>query len=201
MNLELRVDPIRKVRNENKVPGVMYGTSFKSTSIQVDDKELKEALKTHGKNITFKVKLEGKEHFAYIQHIETTILKPHDIIHFDLRCVGAKEMVSVMIPVVLVGKEVFHKTALYPQETLTEIEAEYLPGYGVSHIDIDVSEMKLGDSVRVKDLVLDSHIHLLEDPEQAVVTIKEIHIKVEEEEVDEDELETDDESEEETVVE
>ncbi len=200
MNLELRVDPIRKVRSENKVPGVMYGTSFKSTSIQVDEKELKEALKEHGKNMTFKVKLEGKQHFAYIQHVKTVMLKPHDIIHFDLRCVGAKEMVSAMIPVVLIGKEVFHKTALYPQETLTEIEAEYLPGYGVSKIEINVSKLKLGDSIRVKDLVLEQHIHLLEDPEQAIVTIKEIHIKVEEEEVDED-LESDDESKEETVVE
>lgn len=197
MNLELRVDPIRKVRSENKVPGVMYGTSFKSTSIQVDDKELKEALKTHGKNITFKVKLEGKQHFAYIQHVETTVLKPHDIIHFDLRCVGAKEMVSVMIPIVLVGKEVFHKTALYPQETLTEIEAEYLPGYGVSHIDVDVSKLQLGESIRVKDLNVEKHIHILENPEHAVVTIKEVHIKVEE--VDEAEEDIVEEETEETV--
>jgi len=180
MNLELRVDPIRKVRNANKIPGVMYGTSFKSTSIQVEEKEFKDALKTHGKNLTFKVKLEGKQHFAYIQHVETTVLKPHDIIHFDLRCVGAKERVSAMIPVVLIGKEVFHRTKLYPQETLTEIQAEYLPGYGVSHIEIDVSKLHLGESIKVKDLKLEQHIHLLENPEHTIVTIKEVHVKVEE---------------------
>lgn len=200
MKLELRVDPIRKVRNENKVPGVMYGTSFKSTSIQVDDKELKEALKTYGKNMTFKVKLEGKQHFAYIQHVETVVLKPHDIIHFDLRCVGEKEMVSAMIPIVLIGKEVFHKSKLYPQEIMTEIHAQYLPGYGVQKVEIDVSHLKLGESIKIKDLVLENHIHLLDNPDHAIVTIKEVHIKVEEVEVDED-LESEVEEEEETIVE
>ncbi|MBU1094052.1 MAG: 50S ribosomal protein L25 [Firmicutes bacterium] len=189
MNLEVRVNPIRQVRNENKVPGVMYGKSFDSTSIQVEDKDLKEAIKAYGKNMTFKVKLEGKQHYVYIEHVETTVLRPHDIIHFDLRCVEAKEHVFAMIPVVLLGKESFYKSKLYPQEAMTEIQAEYLPGHGVAKFEVDVSHMKLGDTFKVKDLVLGKEIKVLDDPEHAIVTIREVHIKVEVEDVVEEEVE------------
>jgi len=185
MKIELRTEKLNKVRKMNKIPGVMYGKSIDSVSIQVEDSEFREALKTYGKSMTFKAKLDGKTHNVFISNVESTILRPHDIIHFDLHRIDAKETVSVMIPIVISGKEVFHNTDMYIQEELSEILAEFLPGYGISKIAVDVSKMTLGDSIMVKDLEIDSNIKLKEDPEQVIVSVREVHIveePVEEEE-------------------
>ena len=176
MKIELRTEKLNKVRKMNKIPGVMYGKSIDSVSSQVEDSEFREALKTYGKSMTFKAKLDGKTHNVFISNVESTILRPHDIIHFDLHRIDAKETVSVMIPIVISGKEVFHNTDMYIQEELSEILAEFLPGYGISKIAVDVSKMTLGDSIMVKDLEIDSNIKLKEDPEQVIVSVKEVHI-------------------------
>ncbi len=186
MKLELRTEKLNKVRKMNKIPGVMYGKSIDSVSIQVEDKDFREALKTYGKSMTFKAKLDGKTHNVFISNVESVILRPKEIIHFDLHRVDATETVSAMIPIVFTGKEIFNDTMLYVQEVLNEILAEYKPGHGISKIVVDVSEMKMDDEVLVKDLPVDEHITLKEDPEQVVVAVREVHLKAEP--VDEDEL-------------
>lgn len=184
MKIELRTEKLNKVRKMNKIPGVMFGKSIDSVSIQVEDSEFREALKTYGKTMTFKAKLDGKTHNVFISNVESTVLRPHEIIHFDLHRIDAKETVSLMIPIVLVGKEVFHDTDLFTQVELTEILAEFKPGHGISKIEVDVSKLVLGDVIMVKDLTVDSHIKLKEDPEQVIVSVKEVHIV--EEPVDEE---------------
>jgi len=184
MKIELRTEKLNKVRKMNKIPGVMYGKSIDSVSIQVEDSEFREALKTFGKTMTFKAKLDGKTHNVFISNVESTVLRPHDIIHFDLHRIDAKETVSLMIPIVIVGKEVFHNTDMFTQVELTEILAEFKPGHGISKIEVDVSKLVLGDVIMVKDLTVDSHITLKEDPEQVIVSVKEVHIV--EEPVDEE---------------
>ncbi|MBN2300588.1 MAG: 50S ribosomal protein L25 [Acholeplasmataceae bacterium] len=186
MKLELRTEPLRKVRLMNKVPGVMFGKSIESTSVQVDEKELKEALKTYGKSMTFKVKLDGKTHHVYIQNVETTILKPHEIIHFDLRRVSETERMTALIHIELVGKEVFFDSDLYIHEAINEVHAEYLPGHGISKIEIDVSKLQLGDVIRVKDLSIPSDVILKADPEQLVLDIREVKLVPEETEDEEE---------------
>ena len=181
MKLEHRTEKLRDVRRKLLVPGVMYGKSIDSTSIQVEDKEFKEALKTYGKSMTFKARLDGKYHFVYIKNVQTNILKPSEIIHFDLHRVTAKETITAKIPVHMVGSEVFHNKKLYPELVLNEVTAEYIPGQGVSSIDVDVSKLELGDHILVKDLKLSEGLTLKDDPNHTVIMVKEVHVPVEEE--------------------
>ncbi|MDI6452022.1 50S ribosomal protein L25 [Peloplasma aerotolerans] len=185
MKLELRTQKLREVRKQGYVPGVMYGKSIQSTSVQALDKDFKNALKEFGTSMTFKAKLDGKTHNVYIKNFQSNILKPSEIIHFDLHRVTATEKISAHIRIELIGKEQFHDTDVYPDLQLNEIVAEYVPGQGMSHIDIDVSNLVLGDVVYVKDLVIGENVTLKEDPDKAIVVMKEVHI-VEEEEVTED---------------
>ncbi|MDO9628355.1 MAG: hypothetical protein Q7I99_00520, partial [Acholeplasmataceae bacterium] len=62
MKLELRTNKLSEVRKSNLVPGVMYGRSIESTSVQAEKSEVLEAIKTYGKNKTFKVRVDGKYH-------------------------------------------------------------------------------------------------------------------------------------------
>ncbi|MFH0767045.1 MAG: 50S ribosomal protein L25 [Bacillota bacterium] len=186
MKLAVRTEPIRKVREAKLVPGVMFGKSIESVSIQVDEKELKDALKTYGKSMTFKAELDGITHHVYIQHVETKILKPRDIIHFDLHRVDEKVTLVTLVPIVFLGKAIFNSTSLYTQEEMHELHVEAMPGHGVAKIEVDVSKMQLGEEILVKDLVLSSEIKIKEDPERVIVALKEINIVEEETDIEEE---------------
>jgi len=182
MKLELRTEKLNEIRKENLVPGVMYGKSIESTSVQAEKSEVLAAIKTYGKHKTFKVRVDGKYHYVYLKNIQSNILNPNDIIHFDLHRVTPKETMTTQIPVQLLGKEVFFNDTLYAELILSEITAEYNPGSGVSSFDVDVSKLKLGDEIKVKDLVVPKGIKIKNDLDQTVVMMKEVHLVVEEDE-------------------
>jgi large subunit ribosomal protein L25 len=182
MKLEIRTDKLNEIRNKNLVPGVMYGKSIDSTSVQAEKSEVLEAIKTYGKHKTFKVRVDGKYHHVYLKNIQSNILNPHEIIHFDLHRVTPKETMTTQIPVELIGKEVFFNKSLNAELVLSDITAEYNPGSGVSSFDVDVSRLELGDEIKVRDLKVPKGITIKNDLDQTVVIMKEVHIAVEEEE-------------------
>lgn len=185
MKLELRTEKLNDIRKRNLVPGVIYGKSIDSMSIQTDNLEILDAVKTYGKNQTFKVRLDGKYHHVYIKDLQRNILKPAEIIHFGLHRVTLKEMMTNQIPVVLHGKEEFFNQALYVDLLLQEISCEYIVGAGISSFDIDVSKLKLGDEIKIKDLKVFEGLNIKNDLEQTIVVIKELRVQAEDETEDE----------------
>lgn len=173
MKLELRTQPLNRVRAQGLIPGVMYGRSIESTSVQVEDKAFKDALKAFGKNMTFKAKLDGKTHTVYIKNVQRNILKPSEIIHFDLHRISATETITAHIPIVIKGKEIFYQTRAFPQQALSALTAEVSDGSGMQQIEVDVSGLEVGDAIYVKDLILGEGIKIKDDPEHMIVVIKE----------------------------
>ena len=189
MKLELRIDKLSEVRKGNYIPGVMYGRSIESMSIQTQKSEFFDTLKTYGKNKTFKVRVDSKYHHVYIKDVQTNVLHPDDIIHFSLHRVTPKETMTMDIPVRLLGKEIFFNDKEFPDLLLSAISTEYIPGSGISSFDIDVSKLKLGDEIKVKDLVVPEGITLKNDLNQTIVVIKEVRLAVEEDEKVSEEIE------------
>ena len=189
MKLEKRTEKLNRVRAKNLAPGNMFGKSIDSVSVQADQKELSDAIKTYGTNMTFKVTLDGTVHNVYIKNVQSNILKPSTIIHFDLHRVSETETISAQIPIVVVGKEAFFQSRAYPQQTLTSVQAEYTVGHGIQSIEVDVSALEVGDAIHVKDLDVSDKIVLKDDPETLVVAIKE-SASVEEPETTETEEDT-----------
>ncbi|MBU1143558.1 MAG: 50S ribosomal protein L25 [Firmicutes bacterium] len=182
MKLSIRNEPLRAVREAHQVPGVMYGKEISPVNVKVDEKEFKEALKKYGKSMTFKAELDGVTHDVYIKYTQGRILLPDTILHFDLHRVSAKDMFKTTIPIQLLGKEAFHGQSYLLLQELDMLEVEFAPGQGLSKIEIDVSKLKVGDSLRVKDLNLGHGIVILEDMEQVIAHVRE-HIVSEEEPV------------------
>lgn len=206
MKVNLRTRSLGEVRKERMIPGVMYGKSIESTSIEVEEKAFKEALAEFGKSMTFKVTLDGKKHNVYIKSVQSNILKPQDIIHFELHRIAKDETVSAQIPVVIHGKEELEKNRLYVQLVLQDIHCEYASGSGIQHFEFDASEMEMDQSVHVKDIVVPKGVTIHEDPEQIVFIVKESHETLEEvtetdEAVEGEEVSVDGEEEKEETVE
>ncbi|MFU8792794.1 MAG: 50S ribosomal protein L25 [Acholeplasmataceae bacterium] len=173
MKLKLRNRPLNEVRKDLMVPGVIFGKSIESTSVEVDDKALKDALKAYGKSRTFQVTLSGKKHNVYIKNVQTKVLKPNDIIHFDLHRIADDETITAVIPLVFEGKEQLDKDRKFVQTYLPGIECEYYAGQGLDNFTFDVSEAEIGFTVYIKDLEVSDKLKIHHDPDQMVFQVKE----------------------------
>lgn len=191
MKLELRTNPLRQVRAEEKVPGVIYGRKIAPKPIQVAYKDIMKMYRQYGTSMTFHVNLEGEEHQVYIKELQLNPIKRTDIIHFDLQKVTAEDTISADIAIVLNGKDPVEARGLIVQLVSQTVLAEYSPGAGVTSFQVDVSNLDEGDVLRVKDIELPEGIKLVDDPEKMIVNVT--IPSMEEEPTDEDEAEVEDE--------
>ncbi len=172
MKVTLRTEPLRVVRAAHQVPGVMYGRSIDSISIQADINDVLSALKTYGKTETFKIRLDDKYHHVYFKAVQSNVLKPNEVIHFDLHRVTEKELVTGMVPIEMIGHEVFYNQKMFAELVKHEILATYSPVVGHAKLVVDVSKMELHDEKKLHDLNLEG-LEIKEDLNQTIVIIKE----------------------------
>lgn len=176
MKVEVRVEPLRVIRAEHLVPGVLFGKGIKPISIQVDEKELYHTLHEYGTSQTFKVKVGKTTHTVYIKEVQKDMLNPIHYLNVKLQKVGKGDTITSHIPLVIIGKEQVEKNTVSLHIISDSVEVEYDVGKGVSHIDFDISGVTIEKSLLVKDLVLPKGLRVLEDPEKVLVSLSEVKL-------------------------
>lgn len=183
MKLERRLEKINKVRNQGLIPGVIYGKEIESTPVQVDNAALMLAFKTYGRNKTFKVSLDKKNHKAYFKEVQINLSNPNDIVHFSLLKVTASDTITADIPIVINGKFEIETQNLIVQQIMYNLQVDYPASESMDKIELDVSKLKLGEGIFVKDIALPKKFSTNIDGEELVVNIT--YPKVKEEEAEE----------------
>ena len=168
----------RRSRSAGKIPAVVYGGGKESVAIEVDRKTLIDTLKGHaGENPIFLLKLGDKERHAMIRNMQTDPVS-RQVIHIDFQRVLMDQKVRVTVPVELVGTAYGVKTEGGLLDFVTrEIEVECLPTAIPHEIQLDVSEVKIGEHLEVKSLQLPEGVTLADDPDRVVVSVA--HAKIE----------------------
>lgn len=156
MNITLRTEKGAVVRRDHGlVPGVVYGNEIEPIMLQAEPLDFAKAVKTYGKNRTFKIKLDGVEHQVYIKDYTLNPIRQNEYFSFDLQKVTAKDKITADIPVHLVGREKFGKSSPLLLQVITNaLSCEYPVGAGVNSIEVDVSALGEGDAIFARDLVL-----------------------------------------------
>ncbi len=188
MKVETRTEPLRIVRGSGKVPGVLFGKTINPESIQVDDHELKETLKQYGHTQTFNIRMGKKSHTVYIKEIQRDIVSPTIILNVKLQKVLKNDTIKADLPLNILGRHEVDKPGFALHIVGDTVLVEIGVGHGLSHLDLDISQLKVGESIRVKDLELPEGVILHDDPERVLVSLTEAHI-IEEEEEEEEETE------------
>ncbi|MBI9010387.1 MAG: 50S ribosomal protein L25 [Tenericutes bacterium] len=183
MKVELRVEPLRVVRSDGKVPGVIFGKNFVPVSVQVEEKDLNATVHQYGHSQTFNIKLGKTTHTVYIKEIQRDIINPHHYLNVKLQKVGKGDTITSNIPLNIIGKEFVEKANVSVQLVSDSVEVEFEVGKGVSSIDLDISKLVAGDSIRVKELTIPKGLKVLANPEELILNI----IETKPEEVEETE--------------
>lgn len=176
MKIEKRTEKLRIVRAMNKVPGVLFGKSITPQSIQVDEKDLHEAMKAYGKTQTFTVKLGRESHQVYIKDIQRDIINKKHFLNVELLKVDKGDKISTKVPVHIIGKEEIEQRGHIVQIVDDAVEVEYGVGQGIARIDIDVSNMKVKDVMHIRDLKLPDGIKIVDDLDKVLIHIAESRV-------------------------
>ena len=193
MKIQLRTKKGNKVRNNNTVPGVLYGKGLASTSITAAAAEFNKMFHKMGRSKTFEVELDGVKHLVYIKEVQPLPADLHSARHFDLMKVSLDDTMVSKIRVIFVNKDVVEKKGLIVNAVNDIVEIEYAVGKGVSHLDLDVGALDENDSLRVTDIVIPEGVKIISNLEAVVVSVampREVVLEEEVTDEDEENLET-----------
>lgn len=169
-----------RLRREGKVPGVYYSKRSDAIPVEVFEKKIHPMVFTSKTNL-ISLKIEGLEELECI--IKDIQFDPvtEEIVHFDLLGLTRGEMIQIEVPVRLKGSSVGVKEGGLLQQLQHKLDAECLPRDIPEHIEIDVSELAIGDSVHVSELNIEN-VTFLNPGDAIIVAVS--HQKVVEEEVE-----------------
>jgi large subunit ribosomal protein L25 len=169
----------RRVRREGKIPAVVYGAGKESVSISVDPRVVTRILNSEsGHNTIFDLTLNGDKTKAMIVDWQYEPIKGK-LLHIDLKRIALDQVLTVSVPIFLVGEAVGVKQeGGILEQMLREVEIECLPGDIPSHIDADVTSLTFGKVLRVADLPHSAKLKFLTDENQPVAHITSVKEEV-----------------------
>jgi large subunit ribosomal protein L25 len=181
----------RRLRKQGLIPGVLYGRS-KPHAICIPERELRRVLTgDSGLHAILDVVLEGQNttHPSILKEFQQDPVKGR-LIHIDLQEVRLDQPITATVSVTLVGADDSPgvREGGVVSQVNREVNVEALPMEIPEHLDLDVSGMQIGDTLRVADLRAPDGVKLLDDAEETVLATLTLPTReVEPEEVPEEE--------------
>lgn len=161
----------RKLRAAGRVPAVLYGQGADPVSLSVDARELLHLMHTGaGANVLVDLIVDGEEHLAMPREVQRDHIKGR-FFHVDFLAVSRTQKITVNVPVRLVGDSVGVKAGGVLEHHLWEVQVECLPTEVPEAIETDVSDLEIGDSVKVAELRAPEGAVILSNPEDSVVAV------------------------------
>ncbi len=162
----------RKLRAEGLIPAVFYGHKSDPMALSINSTELKKIVNSEsGRNTLITLKIEGKkDRVAMLKELQLSPLK-RVYLHADLLEVLMDEKVTSRIPVHFVGKAIGAKEGGIEQHLRRELDIRCLPANIPDFIEVDVTNLAIGDSIHVKDVTVPEGVEVLDPAGDTIVTI------------------------------
>jgi len=163
----------RKVRRDGLVPAVVYGKGMESFNLRVDPKALQQAIATEaGWNTLITLKGDGPfdGKVVILKDMQLDAIR-RDVQHVDFLAINLKNKITVMVPVHPVGKSRGEKEGGTLQLVRHELEVLCLPTEIPTAVEIDVTELNVGDVVHIQDISLPAGVEAPHDVNFTVLTV------------------------------
>jgi large subunit ribosomal protein L25 len=183
--------PARRLRMSGQIPAVLYGQKTEPVLLSVNKSDLEQVFKKGGigqviLNLVIQKNGETTTRPAMIKELQTHPLS-RNFIHIDFYEIKMDQKITAKIPVVTTGMAKGVELGGILQIIRRELEVECLPLAVPESIEIDISDLDIGDSIHVGQIRLEGEIEFLEDDNYTVVTV--LSPKMEEEPEEEKEAE------------
>ena len=173
----------RRLRSSGKVPAVLYGRGAEPAPLTVDWRDLRAALTTDkGLNALLTLQVGRKKTKAIVKEMQRHPVR-RDVLHVDFLAVDVDVAITTDVPIVLEGEPilVLREQGVVDQvlnALIIQAKPDAIPG----HLSVDVSELEIGHTITVADLVLPEGVTTEVDPDETVVTAQLTSLALAEEE-------------------
>ena len=179
---------VNQLRKAGSVPGILYSKGTEPINISISELLLKPVVYTSEVHL---VNLQIDENEGVRSILKDVQFDPltDKIIHVDFQAITVGKAIQLQVPIALLGSAIGVKEGGRLLQSLHKFDIECLPKDIPEHLEVDISNLEVGDSITVKDLSFEN-ITILNSEDTAVVsvtTIKEIEEEEEEEILEEDE--------------
>ncbi len=164
----------KKLRAKGLIPAIFYGPRSQTIPLVIDSKELAKVLQTEaGENVLIDLDIrkgaQSDRKVVMLKDIQIDSLQ-NITLHTDFFEVAMDEMVTVEVPVHLVGKPEGTKVGGILDQIRRVIQIQCFPGDIPKSIDIDVSPLKIGDSIHVQDIKVEK-AKIISDTNFTIATV------------------------------
>jgi large subunit ribosomal protein L25 len=173
----------RRLAAESRIPAVLYGTGRETISLAVDRHDFEQLIAHHSTGSTiFELAVEGEKTpvNALIREMQTNPVKG-TIVHIDFLAVAMDQLIHASITLRFVNDPAGVRAGGVLTTNFHEINVEAKPGDLPEVLEVDVSALEIGDSLHVSDIVAPAGVHILDDPEEVLISVQAPRIEVEEE--------------------
>jgi large subunit ribosomal protein L25 len=158
-----------RVRREGLVPGVVYGLGEENVSITVSQRELAHIL-SGGANTVITLKVDGGNQLTLARQIQRHPIKG-TFVHVDFIRVRADQTIQADVQVHLIGESEGATRGGVLEQMLHTVSVEARPADIPHELEIDITALQIGDSLRVRDLTVPAGVVILIDADEPVVQV------------------------------
>src|SRR4051812_32609790 len=162
-----------RLRVTGQIPAVVYGHGITPVPVSVDWRELRVALTTDaGSNALINLAVGSESHLTIVRDMQRHPIR-HDVLHVDFQVVSRDEVISVDVPVVLTAesKAVQGTDGASIDQQLHTLTIQSKPGNIPNEITIDITDLSVGDAIRISDLKLPAGVETELDADDIVVAV------------------------------
>ena len=181
----------RRLRRQGLIPGVLYGRGQTPHPFCVPERELRKALTgAGGLHAILDVVLDGQKtsHASILKDYQQDVITGR-LAHIDLQEVRLDQPIQAQVVIELVGESAGTKEGGVLSQVTREINVEALPLEVPERIEVDVSAMQMGDTLRLSEISVQEGVKFLDDPEETVIATVTVPTQIVEPEPEEVELE------------
>jgi large subunit ribosomal protein L25 len=161
----------RRLRKAGRIPAVIYGRKGTPVSIDLDSGEFVNSIKGISESTIVSVDIDGQVHEAFVKATQRDI-KDGNILHVDFYEVEGNTLLRARVALKIHGNPVGVREGGILETPLHDIEVECLPKDLPERLDVDIAELKVNQSIHVRDLGLGSGVKLISNPDQVVALVK-----------------------------
>ncbi|MBF0754630.1 50S ribosomal protein L25/general stress protein Ctc [Jeotgalicoccus halotolerans] len=142
---------LKELRQNGKVPAVVYGFETENTSLSVDENEFIKVIREVGRNGVIDLEVAEGTTQVMVNDYQFDALK-NQITHIDFIAINMQTEVTVEVQIVLAGEAPGQKEGGVLEQPLFEVSVTAKPADIPETIEVDISELNIGDSIHVEDI-------------------------------------------------
>ncbi|ERI90784.1 ribosomal protein L25, Ctc-form [Clostridiales bacterium oral taxon 876 str. F0540] len=160
----------RKERRNGRIPGILYGKNISNMLFEIGEIELTKELSKNGEHGVISIDIDGTEHTVLIKEVQKDPINRR-FMHIDLEELSSDTIVTTEVPLTFAGEDNVTRNGAILQKERNKVKVQCKGGNIPKSINVDVSNLGLGDTYRISDIEFSSEISFVDDANTVIAAV------------------------------